>query len=388
MKSSKTNWSLHLKSVTLLLALLVGSCVNNPTKTRAQNAAASDSEKYIKIALLLDTSNSMDGLIEQAKSQLWQLVNELAKAECEGTAPTLQIALYEYGNDRLPASEGYIHQVTPLTDDLDQISEDLFKLTTNGGSEFCGQAIQTAIDQQDWSQSADDLQILFIAGNEPFTQGRVDYKTPCTNAREKNIIVNTIHCGSFDEGIRGMWKDGADRGGGQYMCIEQDRKTVYIASPYDDQIMLLNKQLNKTYIGYGSLGEAKKTAQMQQDSNAASYSQANSVKRAISKSSHFYKNSKWDLVDASKQEKFKLEEIDDKQLPKEMQGKTLAEKEKYIADKAKERDQIKKQIQELNKKRLQFIAEKQKEAGNDEMLDKAMIKAIKEQAAFKSFSFN
>ena len=35
------------------------------------------------LALLLDTSNSMDGLIDQAKSQLWKIVNELAAAKCD-----------------------------------------------------------------------------------------------------------------------------------------------------------------------------------------------------------------------------------------------------------------------------------------------------------------
>jgi len=78
--------------------------------------------KKIKLALLLDTSNSMDGLINQAKSQLWTIVNELAAAKCDEAKPEVQIALYEYGNDRLPASEGYIRLVTPLTNDLDKIS--------------------------------------------------------------------------------------------------------------------------------------------------------------------------------------------------------------------------------------------------------------------------
>src|SRR5690606_66182 len=126
----------------------------------------SPQQKKIKVALLLDTSNSMDGLIEQAKSQLWTIVNELAQAKCDGIKPTIQIALYEYGNDRLSAMEGYIKMVTPLTDDLDKISEDLFKLTTNGGSEFCGQVIQTACNQLDWSPDGNDLQVIFIAGNE------------------------------------------------------------------------------------------------------------------------------------------------------------------------------------------------------------------------------
>jgi len=375
------------KSLNSFFIILAFMCSVPASAAFANTKPGNDSEKHIKIALLLDTSGSMEGLLEQAKSQLWQLVNELAKAECDGTAPSLHIALYEYGNDDLPQSEGYIHQVTPLTDDLDQISEDLFKLTTNGGSEFCGEVIQTAILQQEWSSSNDDLQIIFIAGNEPFTQGRVDYRKSCTKAKEKNIIVNTIHCGSFDEGIEGMWKDGADRGGGKFMCIEHNKKTVYIESPYDEKITQLNSRLNKTYIVYGAMGSAKKEAQLAQDKNANSYGRENSVKRAVSKSSHFYKCARWDLVDASEEKGFKLEEIEEKQLPEKMQGKTLAEKEHFIAEKARERTQLKSEINELNEKREAFVQEKLELSGEDEMLDKVMVMAIKAQAATKSFEF-
>jgi hypothetical protein len=183
--------------------------------------------KSIQLALLLDTSNSMDGLIDQAKSQLWKIVNELAKAECDdATRPVIRIALYEYGNDGLPSSEGYIRQVSALTGDLDVISEKLFALTTNGGNEFCGQVINTSLKQLDWSPSAADLKIIFIAGNEPFTQGRVPFYTACELAKEKNVVVNTIFCGLFGEGISTSWKNGADLTGGTYMSIEQDRKTV------------------------------------------------------------------------------------------------------------------------------------------------------------------
>ncbi|HPH47396.1 MAG TPA: hypothetical protein PKU83_10320, partial [Chryseolinea sp.] len=77
----------------------------------------------------------MDGLIDQAKSQLWKIVNELSAAKCgDGTQPNIKIALYEYGNDGLSASEGYIRQVSPLSEDLDVISEKLFSLRTNGGN--------------------------------------------------------------------------------------------------------------------------------------------------------------------------------------------------------------------------------------------------------------
>jgi hypothetical protein len=384
MKTLKNKLGLKIKSTVIVILFALLSCNQNASNAQVQNE---ESNKNIKIALLLDTSNSMDGLIEQAKSQLWQLVNELAKAECDGQAPNLAIALYEYGNDNLSAREGYIKQVTALTSDLDQLSEDLFGLTTNGGSEYCGQVIQTAINQQDWSVSSGDLQIIFIAGNEEFTQGNVDYKTACALAKEKNIIVNTIHCGGWQEGIEGKWKHGAEMADGQYMCIEQDRKTVYIESPYDDKIAELNSQLNETYIGYGNKGKAKKEAQVQQDMNAASYSKANEVKRAVSKSSHFYKNSKWDLVDAAEEDSFEMEAIAEEELPVELQGKTVVEKEQYIAEKAEERKVIQSEIKALNKQRQSFVAEKQQEAGEEAMLDQVMIKAIKSQASTKEFKF-
>src|SRR5438034_11119598 len=73
----------------------------------------------VQIALLLDTSNSMDGLIDQAKSQLWSVVNEFIRARRDGRPASIEVALYEYGNDKLPAQEGFVRMVLPLTDDLD-----------------------------------------------------------------------------------------------------------------------------------------------------------------------------------------------------------------------------------------------------------------------------
>lgn len=51
----------------------------------------------IQVAVLLDVSNSMDGLIEQAKAQLWNMVSVMGKAKCNEITPKIEIALYEYG---------------------------------------------------------------------------------------------------------------------------------------------------------------------------------------------------------------------------------------------------------------------------------------------------
>ena len=44
------------------------------------DGAGKPKNNIVKIALLLDTSNSMDGLINQAKAQLWDIVNKFSHA--------------------------------------------------------------------------------------------------------------------------------------------------------------------------------------------------------------------------------------------------------------------------------------------------------------------
>jgi hypothetical protein len=374
------------KAVVFSIAILLMGFRSGDSSDRDDREPAS--QQTIMLALLLDTSNSMDGLIDQAKSQLWKIVNELAAAKCgDGTQPNIKIALYEYGNDGLPSSEGYIRQVSPLSQDLDVISEKLFSLRTNGGSEFCGHVIKTSLNQLAWSASNADLKMIFIAGNEPFTQGSVSYQLACAAAKEKGVVVNTIFCGDFNEGITTNWKDGADLTGGTFMSIEQNSKTVYITTPYDDQIAALNDKLNTTYVYYGSTGSYKKEQQVVQDNNAGSYGQANKAERAVSKSSHAYKNSSWDLVDAAKDNEKVIAETKADDLPKEMRSMTVEQRKVYVKRKSKERKKIQAEILTLNKQRQQYITKNTSQQNKDAMLDATMIKSIKTKGNAKNLKW-
>jgi len=293
--------------------------------------------------------------------------------------------LYEYGNSALSSSSGYIKLVTPLTNDLDQISADLFSLKTYGGLEYCGQVIQSALKELQWTNSKNDYHVIFIAGNEPFTQGEVNFRSSCTDAKSHGVIVNTIFCGNFDEGVSTFWKEGALITGGQYLSIEQDRRTVYVESPYDDDIMKLNNQLNETYIYYGKTGKDKKTFQSVQDANAFTYGKSNAVLRTISKSTYVYSNSTWDLVDASKEKSFDVSQIKTEHLPAEMQTMNNLQQIQYIQKKAAERKHIVEQIQQLNTKRKTYIQQKTK--SNKGMLDNAILESVKQQAISKQFVF-
>ncbi len=367
-----------------LAATFAPQPANNPN-TENQTTAA----PKIQVALLLDTSGSMDGLIEQAKSQLWKMVNELATSKRDGKVPDIEIALYEYGKDEYAAKDGYIKQLVPLTTDLDLVSEQLFKLKTNGGSEFCGWVIKDAAKDLKWSKSNDDLKIIIIAGNEPFTQGEVDYKNSCKAAITDGIIVNTIFCGDCEEGVRTMWKDGADRADGKYMCINHNAAVVHIATPYDSEIVKLNEDLNKTYIAYGSKGREKKERQAVQDANAMTYSESNVAERAVSKSSKAYKNDDWDAVDAFKDNDQELSKLKEEDLPAEMKGMDAAQRKDFVDKKAKEREAVQTKIREVNEKREKHIADEcKKQSGNSKnTLDEAMLGAVREQATKKNYKF-
>lgn len=390
----------HLKTIAFCTALIGFTSCNANTKKQPELYAEHSVERqvenkinheapnkqFIKVALLLDTSNSMDGLIDQAKAQLWDIVNELSYAKCGTNKPNLQIALYEYGNDNLNADKGYIKQVLAFSDDLDDISKELFSLTTNGGEEYCGQVIQTSLNQLEWGKNPDDLKLIFIAGNEAFTQGKVNYQDASANANEKDVTVNTIFCGNYRQGISSKWKAGAELTQGDYMAIEQNTKTVHIASPYDDAILILNKKLNNTYVIYGVKGQRKMEMQAEQDKNAAGYSKANAVSRSVSKSSHLYKNKSWDLVDADQMEEVIISDLKDDALPTELKGKSANEIKNYIEIKRKERTQIQNEIQQLNSKRKAYISKQKIEGENG--LENAMTNAIKAQAKKKNYSWN
>ncbi len=362
--------------------------MQNPIVAQAIVPDEKPANNVVKIALLLDTSNSMDGLINQAKAQLWDIVNKFTHAKCgNGDRPTLQIALYQYGNDYLSSKEGYIQQVLNFSSDLDEISEKLFSLTTNGGEEYCGEVIQTSLNQLEWGKNPDNLKMIFIAGNEPFTQGKLNYKDAVTDAKEKDIIVNTIFCGNYEQGINTDWKNGAILTGGEYIAIDHNKRVVHIDTPYDDIIIKLNGRLNGTYISYGAMGASKMAMQAEQDSNAQELEEVVIIKRAVSKSSRMYKNSSWDLVDASDDKDFDISVIEKKQLPSELKEKSNAEIDRYIKNKKTERTKIQKEIQELNSKRDAYITKNQKENATGE-LENAMLNAIKKQAEKKNYSWD
>ena len=342
----------------------------------------------VQIGILLDTSGSMRGLINQAKDQLWKIVNEVAKANKHNKDVTIQVGLFEYGKSSLPGYEGYLQMLSPLTSDLDKVSEELFQLRTNGGEEYAGKVILESVNRFAWSDHKDDLKLLIIAGNESFAQGDVPYKKAISKARDNNIIVNTIFCGDMRQGRRMQWTEGAKLGNGKYFNINHNDRRIYIVTPYDDEIIILGKKLNHTYMNYGAkkIRMAKRANVLKQDSNSKSLSKSSYIERNIVKSKKQYTQASSDMVTAYIENENSINNISKENLPEELKDKSKKEIKRIIKEKKEERTVLQNKIKKLEAKRAKYIAGKSSKDENN--LGSAIIKSIRKQAKESGFVFS
>lgn len=337
----------------------------------------------IDVVFCIDCSGSMRQIIESAKQKVWSIVNELAKAQ---PTPNLRIGLLGYGDQTR-----VIHRID-LTDDLDALYEQLMKVQAEDiGDEWVGWAIGRSVAEMGWSESGAALRIVFVLGNETARQGPAedDFTVTAPAAIDKDIIVNAIYCGQGNEEELDTWREFSRLAEGSFTSIDISGGVVSIATPHDKEIADLNTKLNGTYVAYGKLGRERKEKQEAQDANAQQSGGGTASERAQSKAGKLYKNSDWDLVDASDDETFKIEEVKDEDLPENMRSMTLDEKKAHVAKNKEDRAGIQKQIQDLGKKRQAFVDEEIKKQNLDASkgFDRVIQKTLREQAAKKNFTF-
>ena len=138
------------------------------------------------------------------------------------------------------------------------------------------------------------------------------------------------------------------------------------------------------------VGPPARRRQKNADKLALEAAPAAAAERASFKGSGKYRAT-GDLVDGVSSGKVNLAEIDDNELPTELRKKTIAEKRSILKELGRKRTQIQKQIRDLSAKRADFIAAEQKkqtQAGQQDTLDTAIIKALRTQAGRKQYSLS
>ncbi|NUN48162.1 MAG: VWA domain-containing protein [Candidatus Brocadiae bacterium] len=339
----------------------------------------------VDVVICIDRSGSMQQVIDTAKRKVWSIVNDIAKVR---PTPQLRIGLIGYG------SADREFKFFDLTDDLDGVYANLMTFKTDmGGEEWVGAAVEKATKEMSWSRSKEALRMIFMVGNETAMQGTPErlFTKTCPEAIKADIVVNAIYCGKPNADEEQSWRDVARLADGSYTTIDISGGAVAIATPMDEEMAKLNQELNGTYAAFGREGARKKDAQKEQDANAGAAGGAGVVaERAEAKASGAYRSSSWDLVDASKEKDFKLEEVAEEELPAEMRTMTPEERKAHIAHLSAERERIQAAIQEKAVARQKFIDEEMKKQGlnQDKSFDEAMRRMIRTQAAKKGLEMD
>lgn len=341
----------------------------------------------VDLAICLDTSGSMSGLIEAAKQKLWAIVNDLALAE---PTPDLRVALLTYGSPSYGAETGWVRMQTPFTGDLDLVSERLFALGTAGGAEYVGRVLQSSLAELGWTASESALKLIIVAGNESADQDReCPFREMCGNAIARGIMVNSIYCGSVADSVAPEWREVATLADGHFASIDHNGGTVIVSTPFDDRLAELGTSLNTTYIAFGAFGAQGQARQQAEDANAQSLNSAAQAARTAAKAGKMYRNSGWDLVDASREADFDLEAVAEEDLPENIRSMTAQERRQYIDEMFARRQAVQAEIAEINRQRQAFIEDEMTKQGLDESksFDAAVRNAIRAQAESKGFLF-
>lgn len=347
----------------------------------------------MEVVFVLDTTGSMGGLIDAAKRKIWAIANDLSRAK---PSPEIRLGLVAF-RDR---GDEYVTKVFDLDADLDRTYARLCGLEAGGGGdgpESVNQALREAVTRLSWTRDEKVLKVVFLVGDAPphmdYEQD-VPFAKTCEEAARAGIVINALRCGG-DTTTEKVWAEIARLAEGTYASLPQEGGSASIATPYDARLAELGSALGGTLVAYGEAKERDAARRKVKDGEglakaAAAPEAASAVaadRAALLARSGILDEA--DLVEAVASGKVKVEDVAEKELPKEMAGLSLEEKRAYVARKAGEREAIRKEASALEGKRVAFLAEAAKAAAasGKSAFDVEVAKALRAQAAKKGFRF-
>jgi uncharacterized protein YegL len=220
--------------------------------------SAAVAKPTVEVAFVLDTTGSMGGLIEGAKRKIWSIASAIVDSNPDAEVRMGLVAYRDIGDD-------YVTKKFDLTTDIQDLYAHLLELKARGGGDWpesVNEALDVAVNRLQWSASADTRRIVFLVGDAPpHMDYAQDTKYPVTLAvaKQKDIIVNTVLAGNARDTER-VWRDIAQNGNGRFIPIPQDGgQIVIIETPYDEDIIILQREINGTVIPYGPRALQKRT---------------------------------------------------------------------------------------------------------------------------------
>lgn len=368
----------------VILLFIIFSLTQLPAQQSSIDSLPDGGLLKIQVALLIDVSGSMDGLINQTQGQLWKMANFLTQLKKGGQIPIVELALISYGGIEYEKHKA-INLESPLDSDLDLMAERLFQLQAQGSQEHCAEALQMAMDSLEWTTRPEDLRVIIIAGNEPFDQGRLDFHEVCQRLKEKHILLNTIYCGDYLSGIDHHWQKAAEITDGKYANINQNIANEQMDTPYDPKIAELYRQYKKTLIPYGPHKDVHKRKIEIQDNTVKKMGNVFYRDRILFLISRPPNPEYPDLIDLFEQKPDTLDLLDFNELPLPYQNMNPEELRKSVIQLQYKRNMLRDAILLYSQKIEDFLKVSLGVAYNESSLETVLLQILKEQSLVQGF---
>ncbi|TBR20751.1 VWA domain-containing protein [bacterium] len=354
----------------------------------AQSAGAQEAPKgkaAVDVVFIIDTTSSMGGLLEAAKTKVWGIANEIAKGK---PTPEIRMGLVAFRDK----GDAYVTQVTDLTKDLDKMYAQLLALRPEGGGdgpEHVVQALADAGAKVSWSKDPKTFKVAYLVGDAPAHEDYAD--APKLDAVvqalvKKGVVVNTIQCGSGGQ-TQEQWTRVARLGEGRYAALAHDGGVADSGTPFDARLSELGSRLDGTTLAFGarrestvaSLSAARGMMAMAPASAAAERASF----KAGSGGSAFEADS--DLLAAVESKRVDLGKLKDSELPADLRGKTPEERKARLDATRREREALKAEIASVAKERDAW--RKKNAAPKGDAFDAKLVETLKVQAARKGIAY-
>ncbi len=364
--------------------LCIAALVTATFATAGTVEAAAGEVLQIEVCFVLDTTGSMSGLIEGAKLKIWSIANQMIATK---PAPQLKIALIGY-RDR---GDAYIVQRYELSEDIDAVYANLQKFQAGGGGdgpESVNQALHEAVTRIGWSSNRDVYKVIFLVGDSPPHMDYLNdvmYPATCESAVRRDLIINTVLCGSNRQTTE-VWQDIARHAEGKFVAIGQTGDMQVVHTPMDKELAALNVEIGRTLTPYGTL-LAQRAVMTKQATSEMAAAPAAADRLAYNARTGKTVQGGGDLVDDLKGERVKLAQIKDDQLPPEMRSMSLEQKEAFLKARSAEREKIQARIAELLKQRNAYIQEEMRKRAGGGGFDEQIRAIVVEQAKAKGIRY-
>jgi hypothetical protein len=342
----------------------------------------------IEVAFVLDTTGSMSGLIEGAKRKIWSIANQLVSAQQQ---TSVRFALIGY-RDR---GDAYVTTVHDLSGDLDAVYARLMQFQADGGGdgpESVNQALHEAVTRLDWSTSPGVYRVIFLVGDAPphlDYQDDVRYDRSVRLARQRDITINAIQCGEWSETAQ-IWREIASLGMGTYAAIAQDGGMVAVATPMDDELAKLNRELAGTVLAYGDSRERAEADEKVRNSLRAPASASADRLAYMSKAGEgVVVTGAKDLVD-DVAAGLKVADVPAEALPEGVRALPAPARQELAEQQLAKRKQLQARIGAVAAERDAYLEKEEKRlaaSGRGDAFDAKVNAAIKEQAAKKGITY-